>query len=107
MKFRPTHDNRVIVAGVDEASAIVERAADLLTPEYTENIYLLCEGSQRIGAEHPGLRRINPGQEPSNFLQSCRIIVRDGEIVIVSSKEQVLSKQQWRSIGDTLRASAT
>ena len=46
--------------------------------------------------------RVEDGREPSDFLSSNRILHRERELVVVSSK--VLRRDQWRAIASEIEA---
>jgi hypothetical protein len=109
MRYRATGDNLVLEVPLSEMEDWVRRVVRLLVPRYTSKIYLMSEdaGIRVSGIEQPGLAVVQAGQEPSNFLQSFRLIARHGELIVVSSRGARLGREEWRSVAEELSANAT
>jgi hypothetical protein len=108
MRYRATADNLVLEVPPFELEQWVRRVVALLVPRYTSKVYLMTDSDNRFnGIEHPGLAVVQPGQEPSNFLQSFRLILRAGELIVVSSRERRFGREEWRSFAEELGPNAT
>src|SRR5258708_2606198 len=107
MRFKPTQDNLVVQLAADEVAALVRRAVSLLVPHHAKKVYFLAEPESLFAPNQEGLVVVKPGSEPSNFLQSFRLLLRAGELIIVSSQQRKFSQSQWRSFAEALAAHAT
>ena len=54
------------------------------------------------GAASSGVRVIATGQEPPDFLNRFRLLIRPGELVVAPSREHAFSKDQWWELADHL-----
>ena len=106
MRFTPTNDNLVVQLAPDEVALLVRSAVALLVPRYTKKVYLLADPESLLAPAQDGLAVVKPGSEPSNFLQSFRLLLREGELVLVSSQQRRFTRSEWRSFAEAL-ASAT
>jgi hypothetical protein len=105
-RFTPSNDNLSIAIDDSAVEAYVVAGARALLKNGARKVYFLGSSGRR----YPLLRQrgsagvtvVMPGQEPSNFLESSRIIHREGEIILVSGK--VTHKAQWREVASEIEA---
>ena len=102
MRFKPTRDNLVLHAASEELTFLVPLAVSLLVPRHTRKVYLLSELESFLPAAQEGLVVVKSGNEPSNFLESFRLLLRDGELVVVSSSQRQFTSAQWRNFAEAL-----
>lgn len=107
MRYRATSENLIIEVPSSDLEAWVSRIVSLLVPRYTSKVYLLTEPDQPFRGTHPALAVVRPGQEPSNFLQSFRLLFRAGELIVVSSPSRRFGREEWRSFAEKLAPNAT
>ena len=105
-RFTPSNQNLSITIDDSAVEAHVVAAAQALLKAGARKVYFLgLDGRQYPSLEEnacAGLTVLTPGQEPSNFLESSRIIHREGEIILVSGK--VTHKAQWREVASEIEA---
>jgi hypothetical protein len=106
VRFTPTKDNLVVQLAPNEAASLVRKAVALLVPRYTKKVYFLAESQSLFAQAQDGLAVVKPGSEPSNFLHSFRLLLREGELVLVSSQQHRFTQSEWRGFAEAL-ASAT
>ena len=93
---------------IDEASAdeYAIAAAWALIRAGSPKVYFRGEPGRTYpsikAAAHAGIFMVEEGEEPSNFLDSTRILHAEGAIVVVSAKG--LRKDQWRAIASEIEA---
>lgn len=102
MRFKPARDNLQVQLAPDQVAGCVCKVASLLVPRFTQKLYLLAEPQELFQSSEPRVSVVALGHEPSNFLLSFRLLVRPGELVIVSSREHQFSKEQWRDLAEQL-----
>lgn len=102
MRFKATKDNLRVQLASNEVAACVRKAASFLVPRFTTTLYLLAVPATLFQGSEPGVSVLTTGKEPSNFLQSFRLLIRPGELVVVSSREHPFSREQWRDLADQL-----
>ena len=99
-RFTPSNENLRIAVDDSAVEDYVVAAARVLLKDGARKVYFL--GSRE--REYPslvqrgcaGLTVLMPGEEPSNFLESSRIIHRDGEIILVGASAKHTA--QWREL---------
>jgi hypothetical protein len=106
MRFKATNENLTIQLAAKEITECVSRAFRLLVPHYTRKVYLLVEHKGQFESAESGLVVVGPGDLPSNFWQSFRLILRQGELIVVSAPLR-FTREQWRDIATQLEAHAT
>ena len=106
MRFTSSRDNLVVQCTAREVAPLVRAAVGLLIPRHTKKLYFLADPDNLFVPAHDGLVVLRPGHEPSNFLQSFRLLLRDGELVFVSSQQRHFTQSDWRTFGEALAAHA-
>jgi hypothetical protein len=76
---------------------------DALVPEHTRKLYVHACPAQSVPA-HPAIVRVTDGCEPSNFLRSFRVILRDGTATLVAANGSSVRSAAWRHIATRLQA---
>ena len=108
MRYRATADNLILELPPSELEQWIDQIVGRLVPRYASKVYLLNDsGHQFSGARHPNLIVVRPGQEPSNFLESFRLILRAGELIVVGSRGKRFGREEWRSFAEELSPNAT
>lgn len=108
MRYRATSDNLMIEVPAPELEVWVGRVIRLLVPRYTSKVYFLADSEPPFdGLRQTGLAVVRPGQEPSNFLQSFRLLFRGGELIVVSSPSRRFGREEWRAFAEELAPDAT
>jgi hypothetical protein len=108
MRYRATSENLAIEVAVPELAEWVGCVVRLLVPRYTSKVYFLADSEQLfVGLRQTGLAVVRPGQEPSNFLQSFRLLFRGGELIVVSSPSRRFGREEWRAFAEELAPNAT
>jgi hypothetical protein len=109
MRYRATSDNLVIEVPAPELEEWIGRVVRLLVPRYTSKVYFLADSEPPFDGlrRQAGLAVVRPGQEPSNFLQSFRLLFRGGELIVVSSPSHRFGREEWRAFAEALAPSAT
>ena len=103
MRYRATLDNLIIEAPTRSAADCVRRLVQLLVPRYTNKVYLLVDPEVSLGTlTEDGLAVVQPGSEPSNFLESFRLIQRGTELTVVSSRSHRFGADEWRALAKEL-----
>ena len=108
-RFTPTNQNLSITIDDSAVEAHVVAAARAMLKAGARKVYFLGSGER----QYPLLEKsacadltvLTPGQEPSNFLESSRIIHREGEIILVNAR--VTHKAQWRELASEIQAEVT
>ncbi len=107
MRFKPTQTNLEIHLSSAEIASCVRRVVDHLVPTFTKKVYLVAEPPHLFAESHFGVQVLASDQEPTNFLSSFRLIVREGTLTVVSSREQRFTKEQWRELAEHISGEAT
>jgi hypothetical protein len=102
MRYKPTKNNLAIQLTPAEIPECVQRTTAYLVPRFTRKVYLLAEPAELFSTFQPDITVLKAGQEPSNFLSSFRLLLRPGELVVVSSRENPFTKEQWRELAGIL-----
>ena len=105
-RFTPSNHNLRIAVDDSAVEAYVVAAARALLKGGARKVYFLGAPER----QYPSLRQrgcagltvVVPGQEPSNFLESSRIIHGDGEVILVSAN--LMQKAQWREVASGIEA---
>jgi hypothetical protein len=106
MRFRPTQTNLVIDLDTDDASDTVRAIVRYFVPRYAKKVYFLSDQPAEWCGSGDGLSRVVEGQEPSNFIRSCRVVQRGFELFVVSPHDSRAGKEQWRALARELAAGA-
>ncbi len=105
-RFTPTDENLRIEVDESSVEPYAAAAVRILVRSGERKVYFLAEGGRSypslMAAKDEGVTVVSAGQEPSNFLTSSRVLHRDGELVVVSSK--VMRKDQWRKLASEIEA---
>lgn len=104
MRFKASHDNLVVLLEHEELDACLRKIVAFLVPHFAKRVYVLAEPAELVQAAPGGAKVVLSGQEPSNFLASFRVILRPGEVVVVSGREHRFSKEQWREVAEHVAA---
>ena len=107
MRFQATKENLVVQIGANETVALVQAAIRLIVPRYTKKVYFIADPASLHVPTQEGVVVISAGAEPSNFLQSFRLILSPGQLVVVSSNRPHFTQTQWRSFAEELEACTT
>jgi hypothetical protein len=105
MRFKATNENLTIQLSADEVAACVSKIVRMFVPHYTRKVYLFAK-QQPFEFADSGLVVVVPEDLPSNFLQSFRLILRPGELVVVSGQLR-FTREQWRNFAAQLESLAT
>ncbi len=105
MRFRITDHNLTIQLFADEVTACVSEIVRLLVRHYTRKVYLSTE-LQPFKPTNSALIVVGPDDLPSNFLQSFRLILDSGELVVVSGQLR-FGREQWRRFAARLKTRTT
>jgi hypothetical protein len=103
MRFNATTHNLTIQVSANEIAGYVRRAVRLLVPKHTRKVYLFTEPDQPFEMDEPGLAVVGPKDLPANFLQRFRLILRPGELIVVSGQSR-FTREQWRDLATKLKA---
>ena len=105
-RFNPTDHNLTIAVDDSAVESYVQAAARALSRSGERKVYFRGNADRQYpslkSSKARGVTVLTPGQEPSNFLESARILHYAGELVIVSSKH--LRKGEWREIASSIEA---
>ena len=101
MRFKATNENLTIQISADKIAECVRGVVRLLVPRHARKVYLFAEQAQPFEIDEAGLALVGPKDLPSNFLQSFRLILRPGELVVVSGPRRFTS-DQWRDFATRL-----
>jgi hypothetical protein len=107
MRFKATQNNLVVQVAADELAALIHSAILLLVPRHAQKVYFLAEPESLFAPSQEGVVVVKAGSEPSNFLQSFRLLLRPGELVVVSSQQRRFTQSEWRSFAEAMAAHAT
>jgi len=105
MRFKATNENLTIQVSADEIADCVRRVVRLLVPHHARKVYLFSDQEKPFEINETGLALVGPKDLPSNFLQSFRLIVRPGELVVVSGQSR-FTREQWRDFATHLEVHA-
>jgi len=104
MRFKATNENLTIHLLDNEVEGCLRSLARALVPRFTQKLYVYAEHEQGFNLREYGLANVGPADLPSNFLQKFRIILRPGELVIVSGQSRFTRvgggrlQMRWRSM---------
>ena len=101
MRFKATNENLRIQVSPEEIAESVRRVVRLLVPHHARKVYLYSEQEQSFEIKETGLALVGPKDLPSNFLQSFRLILHPGELVVVSGRK-CFTRDQWHEIATKL-----
>jgi hypothetical protein len=107
MRFKATKNNLVVQLAANEVAALVRNAISLLVPRHATKVYFLADSESLFVPNQKGLVVVKADSEPSNFLQSFRLLLRADELVIVSPQQRRFTQSEWRSFAEALAAHAT
>jgi len=105
MRFKATNENLILRVSPDEMPQCIRRVVRFLVPRHTPKVYLLAEPEPPFSTNQFGLAVVGAQDLPSNFLQSFRIILRPGELVLVSGQRR-FTHDQWRDLAAHLEVHA-
>ena len=104
MRYTPTENNLVIQYVASELTPLINGVVSLLVPKYTQKVYILAEPMSLYSLSLKNVVVVTRGNEPSNFLRSFRLILREEEIVVVPSHSHHVSQSEWRAFAKELLA---
>lgn len=104
MRFKATHENLTIHVPPEEMAECLREIVRHLVPRHTHKVYVFSEATPPFPVKENGVTLVSAIDQPSNFLQNFRIILRPGELVIVSGQAG-FTRDKWRDLAESVRAS--
>jgi hypothetical protein len=105
MRFKTTNENLLIHVSSEETPACIRKVVRCLVPKHTRKIYLFTESQPSFPLKNTGVTLVDANHLPSNFLRSFRIILRPGELIVVSGRTN-FTQAQWRNLAQSVEAYA-
>jgi hypothetical protein len=105
MRFKATNENLTIHVSLDETAGCIRSVVRCLVPQHTRKVYLFTKSRPSFLVEDADVTLVGANDLPSNFLQSFRIILHPGELVVVSGQTH-FTRDQWRSLAESVEAYA-